>query len=209
MLLNFLISPKGSSSLFGGVILVVLANRAERSCLSASRDAEEDSQPARTRNQCGVRYLMGISYPFIVKAITGDHSLGPYAVSFIFALGIALCAIPVNYYFMRRPLTGQCAGGHAKAYFDAGGLDHFWEFVGGTIWCTGTTLLHGFPRANHSSNSFLCNWPRGNDAIRRSGVYLSGVNFPMRRLPRATILPDVSLLIVGLVAVAIAPVWGK
>jgi glucose uptake protein len=53
---------------------------------------------------CGV--LMGIFYPLVAKAITGNHSLGPYAVAFFFALGTALCAVPVNYFFMRRPLAG-------------------------------------------------------------------------------------------------------
>ena len=53
---------------------------------------------------CGV--LMGVFYPLVARAITGEHSLGPYSVAFFFALGTAACAVPVNYLLMRKPLTG-------------------------------------------------------------------------------------------------------
>jgi glucose uptake protein len=40
--------------------------------------------------------LMGIFYPLVTKAVTGEHSLGPYSVALFFAFGVVLCAIPVN-----------------------------------------------------------------------------------------------------------------
>jgi len=54
---------------------------------------------------CGV--LMGVFYPLVAKAITGDPLAGSYSVAFFLLLGTALCALPVNYFLMRRPLTGD------------------------------------------------------------------------------------------------------
>jgi len=210
VLLNFLISPKGNPLLlFGGVILVVLAivlnavayRRREMQRKTLSLLGLEISVA------CGI--LMGISYPFIVKAITGDHSLGPYAVSFLFALGIAFCAIPVNYFFMRHPLTGS-APVDMKAYFDARGLDHFWGIVGGTVWCTGTTL-------NFTASHAQIIGPAVSYAIGQGGTMVSAIwgVFVWREFSdapvfsRKLLLPMFLCFIVGLVAVAIAPVWGK
>src|SRR3984893_2250108 len=106
VLLNFLITPKGNPLLiFGGVILVVLA--IVLNALAYRR--RETGRPALSSRgiqisvACGI--LMGIFYPFVAKATAGEHSLGPYAVAFVFAIGVALCAVPVNYLFMRRPLA--------------------------------------------------------------------------------------------------------
>jgi glucose uptake protein len=207
VLLNFLISPKGNPLLlFGGVALVVLAI-----VLNAVAYRRRESQ-RKTLSLLGIEIsvacgiLMGISYPFIVKAITGNHSLGPYAVAFIFALGIAFCAIPVNYFLMRRPLTGS-APVDMKAYFDAGRLDHFWGIVGGTIWCTGTTL-------NFTASHAQIIGPAVSYAIGQGATMVSAIwgvfvwrefsNAPVSA--RKLILPMFLFFIVGLVAVAIAPV---
>ncbi|MGD0414838.1 MAG: GRP family sugar transporter [Terriglobales bacterium] len=207
VLLNFLISPKGNPLLlFGGVALVVLAI-----VLNAVAYRRRESQ-RKTLSLLGIEIsvacgiLMGISYPFIVKAITGNHALGPYAVSFIFALGIAFCAIPVNYFLMRRPLTGS-APVNMKAYFDAGRLDHFWGIIGGTIWCTGTTL-------NFTASHAQIIGPAVSYAIGQGATMVSAIwgvfvwrefaNAPVSA--RKLILPMFLFFIVGLVAAAIAPV---
>ena len=39
---------------------------------------------------CGV--LMGIFYPLVAKAISGEGSLGLYSVALFFAIGVAICA---------------------------------------------------------------------------------------------------------------------
>jgi glucose uptake protein len=82
---------------------------------------------------------MGIFYPLVTKAVTGEHSLGPYSVTLFFAFGVALCAFPVNYLFMKKPLTGTPPV-HMSQYFGAKPAWHFWGIVGGFIWCTGTVL---------------------------------------------------------------------
>jgi glucose uptake protein len=140
VLLNYMIAPKGNPLLlFGGVALVVLAIIVNA---MAYRRREVERKATSSRGikisiACGI--LMGIFYPFVAKATTGTGSLGPYAVSFVFAIGVALCAVPVNYWFMRHPLTGG-APVDMSGYFHARPAWHFWGVVGGMIWCLGTTL---------------------------------------------------------------------
>src|SRR6185312_15936911 len=107
VLLNYFIAPQGSPLLlFGGVVLVVVAIIIDA---LAYRRRETTRKALSARGiqlsvACGI--LMGVFYPLVAKAITGEHALGPYAVAFFFALGTALCALPVNYFLMRKPLTG-------------------------------------------------------------------------------------------------------
>src|ERR1039458_6453888 len=107
VLLNYAISPKGHPGLlFGGMALVVLAIVFD-ALAYRRRESTQKTLSARGIQislACGV--LMGVFYPLVAKAITGNHSLGPYSVAFFFALGTAVCAVPVNYFLMRRPLTG-------------------------------------------------------------------------------------------------------
>ena len=140
VLLNYFIAPQGSPLLlFGGVLLVVLAIVLDA---LAYRRRETTSKALSARGiqislACGV--LMGVFYPLVAKAITGGHSLGPYTVAFFFALGTAACAVPVNYFLMRKPLTG----GEPVSMADYGkgrASWHVWGIVGGMIWCTGAVL---------------------------------------------------------------------
>ena len=140
VLLNYFISPQGSPLLlFGGVLLVVLAIVVDA---LAYRRRETTRKTLSARGiqislACGV--LMGVFYPLVAKAITGDHSLGPYSVAFFFALGTAACAVPVNYFLMRKPLTGGQPVSMAD-YCKGRGAWHWWGVVGGMIWCTGAVL---------------------------------------------------------------------
>lgn len=140
VLLNYALSPKGHPGLlFGGMALVVLAIILDA---LAYRRRESERRSVSVRGiwisvACGV--LMGIFYPLVTKAVTGEHSLGPYSVALFFALGVVLCAIPVNYLFMKKPLTGTPPVNMSQ-YFQARPAWHFWGVVGGLIWCTGTVF---------------------------------------------------------------------
>ncbi len=210
VLLNFLIAPKGNPLLlFSGVALVVLAIVLNA---VAYRRREIQKKTLSLRGigisvACGI--LMGISYPFIVKAITGDRALGPYAVSFVFAVGIALCTIPVNYFFMRRPLTGS-APVDMKGYFAAPGREHFWGIAGGTIWCTGTTL--NFTASHAQIIGPAISYAIGQGATMVSAIWGVFVWKEFSDAPadaRKLLPPMFVVFIIGLVAVAVAPVLVK
>ena len=79
---------------------------------------------------------MGVFYPLVAKALQGHASLGPYTVVFFFAIGIAICAIPVNYLLMKKPLTGTPPV-KISQYFKTQPNWHLWGILGGLIWCTG------------------------------------------------------------------------
>jgi glucose uptake protein len=79
---------------------------------------------------------MGLFYPFVAKAITGPNHLGPYTVAVVFATGVIACAIPLNYIFMRKPVSGPPV--LMGDYFRGTGTQHFWGLLGGAIWGVGT-----------------------------------------------------------------------
>jgi len=137
VLLNYLLQPKGNPALlFGGVALVRLAI-VFAALAYRNREAERRAVSARGIQisvACGM--LMGVFYPLVVKAKTGSGSLGSYAVAFVFCLGASLCAIPVNYLLMKKPLTGA-APVDGRNYTSAPSAYHVWGIVGGAIWCTG------------------------------------------------------------------------
>jgi glucose uptake protein len=139
-LMNYLISPRGNPFLlFSGIVLVVLAIIFDAMAYK-KREVEKKAVSARGIKisiACGI--LMGTFYPLIVKATTGKAAVGPYAVAFLFCIGAVLCALPLNYYFMRKPLTGA-APVTLRQFFATKPAHHLWGVVGGLIWCTGTTF---------------------------------------------------------------------
>jgi glucose uptake protein len=91
--------------------------------------------------------LMGSFYPFVARSMSGPHPPGPYAVSFVFVVGVGFCAIPVNYLLMRKPLDAQppvTMSGFSKASFRW----HIWGTIGGIIWCTGAVFNFVASRAH-------------------------------------------------------------
>ena len=59
----------------------------------------------------------------------------PYSVTFVFAVGVVACTIPVNYIFMRKPVSGPPVS--MGDYFRGRGALHFWGLLGGIIWGVG------------------------------------------------------------------------
>jgi glucose uptake protein len=210
VLLNYFISPQGSPSLlFGGVLLVVLAIIVD--ALAYRRRETLRKNPSGRGIQislaCGV--LMGVFYPLVAKAITGDHSLGPYSVAFFFALGTALCAVPVNYFLMRRPLTGGPPVSMAD-YWKGRSAFHWWGILGGMIWCTGAVL-------NFVASHAQVIGPAVSYAIGQGATMVSAIWGVFIWKEFATAPPSARKLIplmfifflVGLGAVAMAPVFPR
>ena len=137
VLLNYALLPRGNPELlFGGVALVILAILFDA---MAYRGRETGSRQISSRGivislACGV--LMGLFYPLVGKAMTGGHSLGPYSVAFVFAIGVALSSLPANFYLMRKPL--DAAPPLRWADYGNGSLGvHAAGWLGGLIWMTG------------------------------------------------------------------------
>jgi glucose uptake protein len=136
--LNYVVTPKGNPLfLFGGIALVCVAivfDALAYRKLSADVKVTKKGIVLSLLSGVGI----GLFYPFIAKAIVGERHLGPYTVMFVFALGILISTFPVNYIFMRRPVTGAAPVALA-AYFAGPGIVHLWGVLGGLVWGVGTT----------------------------------------------------------------------
>jgi glucose uptake protein len=206
-LLNYILAPRGNPFLlFGGVALVTLAIIFDALAyrLRESEQEHVSKKGIGISLACGV--LMGMFYPLVTKAISGQHALGPYSVAFVFSLGILLCAIPVNYLVMRKPITGDPP--LTMIDYVAGRPSwHLCGLVGGAIWCTGTVL--NFVASHAQLVGPAVSYAIGQGATMVSaiwGVFIwkEFANAP----PRSRRLIPLMFLcfVIGLGAVAVAPI---
>jgi glucose uptake protein len=137
---SYVIAPKGNPILlFGGITLVVAAIVFD----AIAYRLRETSHRAMSKRGLIISLisglLMGTFYPFVSKAMTGPEAAGPYAAMLYFSIGVAICAIPVNYLLMRIPLdAGEPAS--MSGYWQARASWHVWGILGGAIWCTGALM---------------------------------------------------------------------
>jgi glucose uptake protein len=134
---TYVISPKGNPVLlFVGIALVSAAIVFD----AIAYRLRETERAAMSRRGIIISLvaglLMGTFYPLVSKAMTISAGPGPYAALLFYALGVALCAIPVNYFLMRFPLDGR-EPVSMRGYWQAHGSWHLWGVVGGAIWVTG------------------------------------------------------------------------
>lgn len=210
VLLNYAIAPQGNPVLlFGGVALVVLAIILDA---LAYRRREIQYRELSTRGiwisiVCGL--LMGTFYPLVTKAITGENALGPYSVAFFFAIGTALCAIPVNYLLMKKPLTGAPPVNMSQ-YFHGKPAWHVWAVIGGIIWCTGAVF--NFVASHAQIVGPAISYAIGQGATMVSAVWGVFVWKEFQAAPassRRLIPPMFVFFLLGLGSVAIAPMFAK
>src|ERR1035437_10382599 len=108
---SYLVTPAANPLLlFGGVALVTVAIVLDA---AAYRKREGEAKATTTRGivlslVAGV--LMGTFYPLVAHAMAGTRGVsgtGPYAVAFLFAIGVLLSTLPANLLLMARPLDGK------------------------------------------------------------------------------------------------------
>jgi glucose uptake protein len=210
VLLNYSISPKGNPLLlFGGMMLVMLAIVLD--ALAYFR-REGQRRSVSTRGiwisiTCGV--LMGIFYPLVAKASQGESSLGPYAVVFFFSLGIAICAVPVNYLIMKKPLTGAPPVKFSQ-YFQVRSSWHFCGALGGLIWCTG--MVFNIVASHAQIVGPAVSYAIGQGATMVSALWGVFIWKEFAQAPAASrnLIPAMFVFfILGLGSIAVAPMVGR
>jgi glucose uptake protein len=152
---------------------------------------------------------MGTFYPLVTKAVTGTNALGPYSVAFFFALGTALCAIPVNYLFMKKPLTGTPPVSMAQ-YAEAKPMWHLWGIAGGVIWCTGAVF--NFVASHAQIVGPAISYAIGQGATMVSAIWGVFVWKEFAHAPASArkLIPAMFLFfLLGLGSIAIAPMMTK
>ena len=139
VVLSYAIDPRGNpAALAAGVALALVAvvfdGRAYRELTRGGS--------AVSRKSVGVcivsGLLMGSFAPFVTRALTSGHALGPYSIAVFFTLGALLSCFAVNVYFMRRPLVG--APVDFSGFRNARAADHLFGLLGGFVWGTGTVF---------------------------------------------------------------------
>lgn len=203
--LNYLITPKGNPLLlFGGIVLVcfaivldALAYRRIAKDLAVSTKGIVVSLLAGTG--------MGLFYPLVAKAIKGENHLGPYTVAFVFAIGILVCTIPLNYIFMRKPVSGPAVS--MGDYFKGTGRLHLWGMIGGLIWGVGT--ISNFVASYAQMVGPAISYALGQGATMISAIWgvfvwkeFKGADSAAKKL----LVLMFAFFILGLACVALAPV---
>lgn len=210
VLLNYLITPRGNPYLlFGGVVLVCLAILVDAVAYRRHQGAAQKV----TRKGIGISLLsgvgMGLFYPLVAKSISGENHLGPYAVAVVFALGVLVCTIPLNYVLMKHPLTAS-AQLSARDYFSLPRKNHFFGLVGGVIWGAGTTA--NFVASSSAVVGPAIAYAIGQGATMISalwGIFLWREFAGASRSVRIFLAAMFVLFVTGLSMVSLAPVWGE
>ena len=205
---SYILSPSGNPLLlFGGVALVVVAIVLDA---LAYRVREAQRQSAGLKGvviSLVAGLLMGSFYPFVSKAMTGSHALGPYAIALVFVVGVALCALPVNYILMRKPN----AGGPAVAmsgYWNARGTWHLWGMLGGIVWATGAVFNFVASRANVVGPAVSYSIGQGATMISAAwGIFIWREFIDAPRRAKTLLAWMFLFFLCGLLAVALAPLY--
>jgi glucose uptake protein len=154
---NYAIRPQGNAILlFAGCALVVCAiivdAMAYRSMELLRAEARAKAGKAKsTRKKVSLKgiflslasgVLMGSFYPLVVMSKSsewggsaGENGLGPYAIGFVFALGVFFSTFVFNLFFMNLPVEGEPL--EFPDYFKGLPKQHLLGVVGGVIWCCG------------------------------------------------------------------------
>jgi glucose uptake protein len=204
-ILNYIITPKGNRlMLFGGIFLVCVAILLDALAYrKLARDLSVSTKGIVVSLLAGLG--MGLFYPFVAKALTGANHLGPYSVMFIFALGVVACTLPLNYVFMRKPVSGSPVS--MGDYLKGTGELHFWGILGGLVWGIGTTsnFVASYAQMVGPATSYAL----GQGATMVSAVWgvfvwkeFAGADASAKRLLALMF----AFFVVGLACVALAPV---
>jgi glucose uptake protein len=148
---NYFLNPQGNPLLLGGgVALVVCAIIVDAMAYTAHARPPTPAAPARRgkskapRSRKGIvlslisGVLMGSFYPLVEMGKGGGvdaGGLGPYAVAFLFAIGVFFSTFVYNLYFLNLPIQGEPLS--MFTYFQGTLKQHALGIVGGIIWCTG------------------------------------------------------------------------
>jgi glucose uptake protein len=193
--------------LFGGIALVVAAIV----CDALAYRLREREHCAMSQRGLIISLvsgvLMGSFYPLVSHAMSLPHAPGPYATSFYFVVGAAVCALVFNSSLMHKPLDGKPPVS-MSAYFQAPFRWHAWGIIGGTIWCTGTVFNFVASRAHIVGPAVSYSIGQGATMISAGwGVFVwrefSGAPDRSRKLLAFMFV----LFILGLCAIAFAPIF--
>jgi glucose uptake protein len=207
---SYVMSPKGNPfMLFGGIALVVAAIVLDA---LAYRLRERQQTALSTRGvviSLIAGLLMGSFYPFVSRAMSDADAPGPYAITLIFVIGVAICAVPFNIALMRWPLVGGLPVS-VNGYWRARLSWHIWGAFGGAIWCTGAVFNFVASRAHVVGPAVSYSIGQGATMISAAwGVFVWHEFSAAPRQSRVFLVWMFLFFLCGLTSIALAPVFGN
>jgi glucose uptake protein len=207
VLLNYLLAPAANPVLlFLGVALVAIAIFVD----AIAYRKREREKPAISRLSIVITLisglLMGGFYPILARAMQGPSSLDAYTVVPFFAIGLALCALPVNRWLMLRPMVGEPVA--FSNYLHAKTSWHLWGIAGGMVWDSGLQFNLAASRAQLVGPAV--SYALGQGATMISAAWGVFIWQEFRDAPQGTgrLLAVMFLFfIAGLGLIALAPAW--
>jgi glucose uptake protein len=139
---NYSLKPQGNPTLLftgaaivvGAIIVDAFAYRALEAGKAAQTEHRVSGKGITLSLISGL--LMGSFFPLVEMGKAGPQGLGPYAIGFVFAVGVFLSTFLFNLFFMRLPVEGPPVA--MSEYFTGTSRQHLLGLVGGLIWATGT-----------------------------------------------------------------------
>ena len=152
--------------------------------------------------------LLGCCFPVIESGRQGELGLGPYAITFVFALGVFVSTPVFNLFFMNLPVEGEPL--EILDYFRGKPKQHLLGLVAGAIWCVGmisTLVAASAPQPLQLS-------PIHSFAIGQGGALLWGLLLWKEfagsdTRVKSLVAMMLVLLVSGLAMVSIAPLFSK
>ena len=208
---SYLVRPAGNPLLlFGGVALVTIAIILDA---RAYRQRESKAKAATTRGivlSLIAGLLMGTFYPLVAASLRGAKGVapvGPYAVSFFFAIGVLLSTIPANLLLMSKPLDGKPPV-KLSGYWPVPFRYHFAGLLGGAIWCTGAVANFVASGANLVGPAVSYSIGQGATMISACwGVFVWHEFAGASPAARRSLVLMFVFFALGLVAIALAPLY--
>ena len=148
---NYFIKPQGNPVLlFTGVAIIVVAIIADAMAYRSHEAAKLQAEIVAGKTKSTKRKVpfkgillsliggvfMGSFYPLVEMGKAGEVGMGPYAIGFVFSLGLFFSTFVFNLFFMNLPVQGEPI--ELPAYLKGTLKQHLLGVLGGVIWCVGT-----------------------------------------------------------------------
>jgi glucose uptake protein len=207
---SYLIAPQGSPLfLFGGIVLVVVAIVCDSLAYKTREASRSGSNVRGIVISLLAGLLMGTFYPLVSKSMALPHAPGPYATAFFFVIGVALCALPLNYFFMKKPIDGGSPVS-MSGYTAASARWHLAGILGGVIWMCGGTFNFVASRVNFVGPAISYSIGQGATMVSAFwGVFVwREFASPSSRV-RNLLIAMFACFVAGLISIAVAPLYAK
>lgn len=224
---NYVIKPQGNPVLlFGGAVIILgaiimdaLAYRAHAAVKleqQAKAGLLKTSQPRVSPKgiilSLASGLLMGSFYPLVELGKAYGVGMGPYAIGFVFALGVFASTFVFNLFFMNLPVEGEPV--EILDYVRGGTFKkHLLGLLGGMIWFSGA--IANFVAASAEQQAKV--GPAASYAIGQGATLVSvlwglflwkefaGADFRVKNL----LYVMLALFLCGLGMVSMAPLYGR